>query len=137
MAIQATRVHIITLFISDICQKCQFLQVSLSNDVMAKQYKSQDTYELSETINGKPRWESVTKSIWYYPPWQYWIIGSISDIGTTTGAIHSLEDTEYHCPQQVPRDKWNYWDGSNWQEARSNDIIIQCVGKKELDQRNL
>ena len=63
------------------------------------------------------------------------MIGDLSDIGTEFRRIASIHDTAYDCPQQVPKDKWNYWDGKHFAQAGSTDIIIQCAGKKENNQR--
>ena len=118
------------MFISD-CQ-CPSLTVTLANDALAEQSDRRGTYQLSENINGKPSWKSGTQAIWYYSQQKYWMIGPVSEIGTNTGWIYSATDTEYDCPQQVPKDKWKYWDGSKWQKAGSNDVSFQCIGKKEL-----
>ena len=110
------------------CQ-CPSLIVSLNNEALAKQSERQDTYRLSEKINGKPSWKSGTQAIWYYPRYNQWIMGSISNIGTNTGGIYSFVlNTEYVCPQQVPKDKWKYYDGSKWKEVNSNDFSFQCTG---------
>ena len=111
------------------CQ-CQNLTVSLSNNVLTKQGNRQDTYELSETIHGKPSWKSSTQAIWYYPEFTDWAIGPLSNIGTNFRGITSVGEEEYDCPQQVPKDKWDFWDGSNWLTANLNDISFQCTGKE-------
>ena len=122
------------MYISSIsdCQ-CPFLEIILANDVLAKNNGRQGTYEIFETKNGKPHWKSAAAAhaIWYYQQSKAWLIGRNSDIGTGTAFIRSLADTENDCPEKVPKDKWIYWDGSGWQEASSNDIIIQCTGKKD------
>ena len=127
------------MYISSIsdCQ-CPFLEIILANDVLAKNNGRQGTYEISETKNGKPHWKSAAAhAIWYYPQSKAWLIGRNSDIGTGTAFIRSLADTENDCPEKVPKDKWIYWDGSGWQEASSNDIIIQCARKIDQDQRKI
>ena len=52
----------------------------------------------------------------------------MSSIGTNNGGIYSFSDTEYDCPQLVPKDKWSFWDGSDWQDTNSNDFSFQCTG---------
>ena len=112
--------------ISD-CQ-CQYLTVNFS--------KRQATYELSENINGKPSWKSETLAIWYRPKFKTWLIGKVSNIGTSIAGIASVDKTEYDCPQQVPKDKWKYLDGSAWQAASSNDVSFQCTtGKKQQNRK--
>ena len=59
------------------------------------------------------------------------MIGQISSLGKNTAWIYSVAKTEYDCPQQVPMDKWKYWNGNEWQKAGSNDISFQCIGNKE------
>ena len=125
------------------CQ-CQFLQVRLANDALAKQSDKHGTYEVSVIINGKSSWKSGTSAIWYYqgsiyytvysiyflgyyPSHNNWYVGKISNIGTNTGGIHAAAYTEYDCPKQVPKEKWKYYDGSHWQEASSNDISFHCT----------
>ena len=112
--------------ISD-CQ-CPYLIVSLANEALAHQFNRQGTYQLSEEINGKPSWKSGTEAIWYYPDFKEWAIGPLSDIGTSNRGISSKYDGEYDCPQQVP--EWSYWDGTEWQNAGSNDVSLQCTGTK-------
>ena len=90
------------------------------------------TYELSsEDINGKPSWtRGNIVAIWYHPTSKDWLIGRTSGIGGNVAWIQSIVDTDYGCPQQVPKDKWNFWDGNGWQQASSNDMNIKCAGKK-------
>ena len=105
---------------------------------MAKQRNKQGIYELSETINGKSSWKSATQAIWYYPEHNIWAIGSLSDIGRIPNwGISSFGPpyTKYDSPQKVPKDKWNYWDGKHFALASSTDIIIQCLGIKENNQK--
>ena len=103
----------------------------MANDALAEQSIRQGTYQLSEEINGKPSWKSATQAIWYYPDFKDWAIGSLSDIGTNFRGITSVDyNVENDCPQEVPKDKWKYWDGSEWQAASSNDVSFQCTSKK-------
>ena len=107
----------------------------MANEALAEQSSKQGTYQLSEEINGKPSWKSSTQAIWYYPEYKDWMIGPLSSIGTSLRGITSTGDGEYDCPLQVPKDKWKYWDGSEWQEAGSNDVNFQCtLGKKQQHQ---
>ena len=108
---------------------CPSIIVSLANEALAEQSSTQGTYQLSEQINGKPSWKSSTNAIWYYPGNKGWLIGHVSEIGGSTAWICSI-DTEYDCPQLVPKDKWNYVDGLEWKKAGSNDVSLQCTGKK-------
>ena len=100
----------------------------MANEAKAKQRDKQGTYELSEAINGKSSWKSATQAIWYYPEYKDWGIGALSDIGTHDRGITSIGDGKYDCPQQVPKDHWKYFDGSEWQQARSYDASFQCTG---------
>ena len=102
----------------------------MANEALVHQSDRQGIYQLSQEINGKPSWKSGTQAIWYYPEYKDWAIGSLSDIGTSIRGITSIGDGEYDCPQQVPKDKWKYYEGSDWQKAGSNDISFQCTGKK-------
>ena len=108
----------------------------MANDALAEQSGRQGTYQLSEKINGKPSWKSGTQAIWYDSQNKYWTIGLVSEIGTNRGWIYSATDTEYDHPQQVPKDKWKYLDGSAWQNASSNDVSFQCTtGKKQQNRK--
>ena len=72
------------MYISSIsdCQ-CQFLEIILANDVLAKNNGRQGTYEISETKNGKPHWKSAAAhAIWYYPQSKAWLIGSSRILST-------------------------------------------------------
>ena len=118
---------------------CRFLEVSLTKNALASKPSTNGTYELSEIINGKPSWKSATRAIWYYSGKEakFWMIGLISNMGTKSGGIYAADPTESKYPQEVPNDKWKYHDGSNWQQASSDEITIQCAGKKEQDQIDL
>ena len=107
----------------------------MTNEALAKQSSKQGTYQLSEKINGTPSWKSATQAIWYYPDFNDWMIGPLSSIGTDFRGITSSGDGEYDCPQQVPKDKWKYYDGTEWQVVSSNDVSFQCTGKKEQHQK--
>ena len=107
----------------------------MANEVLAEQPNRKGTYQLSETVNGKPSWKSATQAIWYNPEYKDWFIGDHSDIGTNVAGIYSVASTEYDCPQRVPEDKWKYWDAwqENWQDSSSKDVIIQCTGMTKQD----
>ena len=108
----------------------------MANEALAKQSSQQGTYQLSEEINGKPSWKSETQAIWYQPKFKNWIIGKVSNRGTSIAGIVSVDKTEYDCPQQVPKDAWMYAvvDGTQ-HKASPNDVSIQCTGMKEQLQK--
>ena len=110
--------------------------MSLANEALAYQWDKQGTYELSEAINGKPSWKSVTQAIWYNPWLKDWRIGELLSSGANYRGISSIANVEYDCPQQVIKDHWEYYNGSDVPKSYSNDVCIQCTGKKEQDQRN-
>ena len=64
-------------------------------------------------------------------------------IGTKVGKIYHVQCDDREdctgCPQQVPTDLWVYYDTKlrDWKQASSNEIIVECAGKKEQDQTNL
>ena len=111
----------------------------MANEVVPKQNGFQGTYQLYEKINGKLSWKSATHAIWYRPQSKRWIIGPIASIGEEKAVgIYAFGETDYDCPQQVPNYFGGYWwDGSKWHLASSNDVNIQCTGKKEQYQKNL
>ena len=113
------------------CQ-CQFLQVTLFNEVLAEQSENQGEFELFATINGKPSWKSATQAIWYIQAnkgKKRWLIGNLANIGTKNGGIVSYSTEE--CPQLIAKKQWLYWDNKkNWKKASPNDMSVQCIGKK-------
>ena len=117
------------------CQ-CKFLQVTLANEALAYQWDKQGTYQLSEAINGKPSWISGAQAIWYNPEFKDWMIGALPGNGTNFRGITCADNVEHECPQQVRKDHWEYYNGSDVPKSYSNDVSIQCTGKKEQNQRN-
>ena len=46
---------------------------------------------------------------------------------TALFAITSISDTDYDCPQKVPKDKWRYYNGSSYVTASEGDILVECT----------
>ena len=114
---------------------CQFLQVILDNEALAYHGDKQGTYGLSEVINGKRSWKSVTHAIWYNSDFKDWRIGALSENGTNFRGITSIDNEEYDCPQEVPKQRWQYYFGDDVSKSCSTDVSIQCIGKKEQEQK--
>ena len=87
----------------------------------------QGTYNLSETVNGKQSWVSISEStaIWYDQTFKAWHVGALSKIGTSKSFFFT-KDRDDDCPQQVPNGMWKYYVGGQEVKARSSDINVHC-----------
>ena len=71
--------------LSDICNNCR-LKVILANEALAIKSQVRGTYEISNTVNGKPSWKSGNGMvIWYRPGYNRWIIGPTDRLLTPVG----------------------------------------------------
>ena len=88
---------------------------------------------MSGIINGKTSWISNDNSqaIWYIPKYKDWLIGSFSKIGTEYGGLNSIGGQVNVDPNDVPSDKWKYYNkkSKQWSNPNPYDIEIECLGK--------
>ena len=111
------------------------MEVILKNDALTKKNFLEGIYEEHQTVNGKRSWKSVTHAIWYNSDFKDWRIGALSENGTNFRGITSIDNEEYDCPQEVPKQRWQYYFGDDVSKSCSTDVSIQCTGKKEEEQK--
>ena len=105
-------------------QVCDIITVDLKNVANESQGPKKGTYEISETINGKPSWISNDQAIWWVPEHSEWGIGPLYAIGSNTRGLTGSSS-------QWPYDQkctWKYWNGSFFTTPGANDIKVQCIG---------
>ena len=90
----------------------------------------QGIYDISESVNGKPSWTSQSTAIWYIQDGNTWEIGNLNDIGKPMGAIY----TTGILLGANENDKWIYSDGKMWKKLDTNDIVIECIARKGINQ---
>ena len=57
----------------------------MKNDILTSMGYYQGTYQISETLNGKPSWETSAKAIWYSSDINAWAIGKFFNMSTEFG----------------------------------------------------
>ena len=107
--------------------------VNLKNEVYAEKQKFAGDYQISETVNGKPSWKSVTtiNAIWFLPVQNNWMIGYRSKLGEDDGQIYASND--YGGLSDI-NNIWKYKvdDGPWITPSSSNDVNITCLTGKNL-----
>ena len=78
-------------------------------------------------VNGHTSWRSGDQgspaALWYDPVIIDWKIGSLKDLGTSTGGIVTANDNPNDCPwSNQNQDKWKYHDHGLW-KYRTRAII--------------
>ena len=109
--------------------ECQTIAISLKNNALAAQSSRQGIYQRAEKVNGKTSWilSSNSNALWYNPPSEDWLIGTLDDLGYNIGGISSYGNQERSsCPYNIPNDAWEYWNDA-WIIADANDISIECL----------
>merc|ERR1711971_495314 len=105
------------------------ITVDLKNDVNKWQGSKKGTYEISETINGKPSWISNDNAIWWIPELGNWGIGSLDAIGSKarelTGVPFDENDLDKPYDQKYT---WKYKKINFFYTAGANDIKLQYQG---------
>ena len=101
--------------------------VRLKNEVSVHKKEFAGNYQISETVNGKPSWKSVTtiNAIWFLPVQNNWMIGYRSKLGEDDGQIYASND--YGGLSDI-HNIWKYTvDDRSWiTPSSSNDVIITC-----------
>ena len=106
-------------------EQCSTAIVTLKNGALTSQGSYQGMYQISDPINGKPSWISVSNAIWYSLSFG-WLIGTLDAIGEDLCLIYAADD---YGGLDDTNNQWNYYDGSNWVSATSNEININCTSK--------
>ena len=75
----------------DADEQCSMVIVTLKNGALDSQRSMQGIYLISDQINGKPSWTSVSNAIWYSLSFG-WLIGPQYVIGEDLGFIYAADD---------------------------------------------
>ena len=92
-------------------------------------------HERSGHVNGKRSWISTDNvtAVWYNPPANEWIFGTVEDIGKELGLVHSVNNEEnIACPHEVKLDEWKWFVNDTWYEGESNEIQVNCQSKGSI-----
>ena len=113
--------------------ECQTIVISLKNDALLHQSSKQGIYQRAGKVNGKTSWISSSNSALWYNAGSYdWMIGSVDNLGSSTGNIASTGDQGISsCPYNVTKDAWKYWNDA-WIIADTNDISIECLTGNDI-----
>ena len=85
----------------------------------------QGTYQISETLNGKPSWEVSAKAIWYSSDINAWAIGSSMYVGSNSAIIMAYD---YFGGLTDDQNVWMYYSYNQgaWMTSAPNDTSVQC-----------
>ena len=103
---------------------CTAVKVSLKKEFLDSNKSYAGIYELSSKINGKPSFKFRNKALWYNTKTNNWIIGSIGNLKSDTGAFYTknkfggLTDA---------KNAWNYWKNNEWNTLAPNEIKVECT----------
>ena len=114
--------------------ECQTIVISLKNNALA-QSSRQGIYQRAGKVNGKTSWilTSNNNALWYSAASEDWFIGSLDDLGTSTGGILSTgEQGISSCPYNITNDAWKYWKDDGWIIADANDVSIECLTGNDI-----
>ena len=85
-------------------------------------------YQIATNVNGKPSWTNDVYAIWYMQSNNFWLIGSLNEIGNTYGFIYAINDFSGITDND---NQWFYWNGNVWASPSDpNDIQITCMDGK-------
>ena len=107
---------------------CNNIHVTLEDQVQTYQGASHTFYK-GENVNGKESWVSSTRAIWYDPVIKDWKIGTLGNLGTSTGYIVTAVDQDQSsiaCPYGYPSDAWKYYQSGAWHFTSVGEIIVEC-----------
>ena len=114
--------------------ECQTIVITLNNNALAAQSSKQGIYQRAEKVNGKTSWilSSNNNALWYSAASEEWFIGSLDDLGTSTGSIASNGNQGLlSCPYSVPNDAWEY-SNDGWIIADATDVSIECLTGNDI-----
>ena len=105
---------------------CSRIRVTVNGVVKYHQDGFAGTYQKASGLkNNRSYWNKIggDHALWYDNS-NSWLIGYSSDLGSTTGGIHSVQDSA--CPTSDNLFKYALG-GGNWPLAPINSVSIQCV----------
>ena len=97
----------------------------MKNDILTSMGYYQGTYQISETLNGKPSWELSAKAIWYSSDINAWAIGSSTYVGSNSAIIMAYD---YFGGLTDDQNVWKYYSYNQgvWMTSAPNDTSVQC-----------
>ena len=116
--------------------KCPYLSISIPKDELEK-IKSfgkegpwfNGTYQFETYEKDRPSWKSFSRAIWKHPESNSWIIGNLSNRGTTTAFINSSENSAYFLPEKCKN--WKYTQTSSHGITTTDiNINLKCLEGK-------
>ena len=123
-----------TCLILNLGCECQTIVVSLKNNALAHSSR-QGIYQRAGKVNGKTSWisSSNNNALWYNAASEDWIIGSLDDLGTSTGGVASNGNQgKSSCPYNVPNDAWMYAANGAFIIADATDVSIECLTGSDI-----
>ena len=82
-------------------------------------------YEISSDVNGKPSYKMGDDAIWYNERYKSWTIGSINELGGSTGVGIYAKDNFGGLTDE--KNLWRYKFDNGWKSAGTNDITVECT----------
>ena len=85
----------------------------------------------NDKVNNRTYWisDDDKQALWYDPKNNHWKIGSKSDLGSSSGGLHSKFNAP--CPD-IDGNKWMFASGGKWVDA-GNDARVGIVdGESQL-----
>ena len=113
--------------VADELLSCQTIKITLKNEVLTHHGECQGTYELSESVNGKPSWTSQSTAIWFFQDRNVWMIGHLNDPDQISRTIVTND--------LLPRAKENVVVCLCHGKIDSNDFSIECIARKGTNQQ--
>ena len=111
--------------------KCSYLSVNIQKDGLEKVESSEKetlwfngTYQFETYERNQPSWKSFSRAIWKHPVSNSWVIGNLSNRGTTNAYINSSENSAYLLPENCTN--WKYTKTSS-HGTTSTDINLKCL----------
>ena len=107
-----------------LCANEVFMQ--LDGQAHDGQYKKAGKYTKANGLSsGLPYWVEFGGSYALWFKNGKWMVGDKSDLGDTTGYLHSTNSLV--CPESVAMD-WKYWDGEEFLDAQGNAKMYKYEG---------
>ena len=86
-----------------------------------------------DLIHGRPWYKNDYSSIWWDDEGNDWNLGKNAG---SNGPLFAYMDNHGRCPAKISDQKWKLFDGSNFNDAQSQDVKVRCgykpQGKEEL-----
>ena len=104
---------------------CLTVRISLKNELLNQYGFLLGDYQKTKKAKQNPGWVNGENSIRYQPSTNVWMIGRLSEIGSTLVDIITLD----HFSGLIAiENEWLYHDGNNWISiSDSKDVSVGCL----------